>query len=130
VSVRKWILAQGRTYYMAQYSHLPIYIKTYEFIKYIYKIIQQFRKEYKYTLGAEIQYIIWQILDEVIKTNSLPDNQKRDGILKISYLFDKFKIRFRFAYEMNLMTNRKFGVAQKQIEEIGRMIGGWQKWAG
>jgi len=60
----------------------------------------------------------------------LPDNQKRDGILKISYLFDKFKIRFRFAYEMNLMTNRKFGVAQQQIEEIGRMIGGWQKWAG
>jgi len=114
---------------MAQYVHLPIYIKTYEFIKYIYKIIQQFRKEYKHNLGAEIQQILWQILDEVIRTNSLPDSQKIEGIKKISCLFDRFKIRFRFAYELGLMTNHKFGVAQKEIEEIGRMIGGWQKWA-
>ncbi len=114
---------------MAQYSHLPVYIKTYEFIKYAYRVIQQFRKEYKYSLGAEIQEILWQILDGVIKTNSLPDSQKRAGIEKISYLFDKFKIRFRFAFELGLMTNHKFGVAQKEIEEIGKMIGGWKKWA-
>ena len=114
---------------MAQYSHLPIYIKTYEFIKYVYRIIQQFRKEYKYSLGAEIQKILWQILDEVIKTNSLPDSQKITGIREISYLFDKFKIRFRFAYELGLMTSAKFGVAQKEIEEIGKMIGGWSRWS-
>ena len=114
---------------MAQYLHLPIYIKTYEFIKYIYKIIQQFRKEYKHSLGSEIQQIAWQILDEIIKTNSLPDNQKKESIKKISCLFDRFKIRFRFAYELKLMTSHKFGVAQKEIGEIGKMIGGWQKWA-
>ena len=114
---------------MTQYSHLPIYIKTYEFIKYVYRIIQQFRKEYKYSLGAEIQRILWQILDEIIKTNSLPDSQKREGVIKISHLFDKFKIRFRFAYELGLMTGHKFGIAHKEIEEIGRMIGGWKKWS-
>ncbi|MFA5936876.1 MAG: diversity-generating retroelement protein Avd [Candidatus Paceibacterota bacterium] len=114
---------------MAQYLHLPIYIKTYEFIKVIYRIIQQFRKEYKYTLGTELQQIIWRILDEIIATNSLQDNKKKEGIEKISQLFDRFKIRFRFAYEMGLMTSVKFGSAQKEIEEIGKMIGGWQKWA-
>jgi hypothetical protein len=65
----------------------------------------------------------------VVKANSLPDNQKIKSICEISRLFDKFKICFRFAYEMNLMTSRKFSVAQQQIEEIGKMIGGWQKWA-
>ena len=78
---------------MAQYSHLPIYIKTYEFIKLVYRLVQQFRKEYKYTLGTELQQIIWQILDEIIRTNSLPDNEK------------------------------------KEMNEIGKMIGGWIKWA-
>ena len=113
---------------MAQSSHLPIYIKTYEFIKYSHRLVQQFRREYKYTLGAELNELIWQVLDEIIQTNSLPDYQKRDGIKKVSEIFDKFKIRFRFAYEMGLITNLKFGIAQKQIEEIGKMIGGWQKW--
>lgn len=114
---------------MAQYLHLPIYIKTYEFIKFVYRVVQQFRKEYKYTLGAELQQIIWQILDEIIRTNSLPDSEKKEGIKKISQLFDKFKIRFRFAYEISLLTDKKFGIAQKEMEEIGRMIGGWIKWA-
>jgi len=114
---------------MAQYLHLPIYIKTYEFIKFVYRVVQQFHKEYKYTLGTELQQIIWQILDEIIQTNSLPDSEKRKGIEKISQLFDKFKIRFRFAFEIGLLTDKKFGIAQKEMEEIGKMIDGWQKWA-
>ena len=116
---------------MAQYSHLPIYVKTYEFVKLVYRIVRQFRKEYKYTLGAELQRIVWQILDEIIKTNSLPDNQKGEGIEEISRPFDKFKIHLRFAYEIGLMTDKKFGTAQKEMEEIGKMIGGialiWRK---
>jgi hypothetical protein len=114
---------------MAQYLHLPLYIKTYNFIKIIYRIVHQFHKEYKYTLGAELQQIIWQILDEIILTNSLPDNEKKKGIEKISLLFDKFKIRLRFAYEAGLMSGIKFGYVLKEMEEIGCMIGGWQKWA-
>lgn len=114
---------------MAQYSHLPIFIKTYEFIKSVYRIVGQFRKEYKYNLGAELQKIIWEVMDEIIKTNSLTDGEKGEGIEKISRLFDQFKIRFRLAYEIGLMTDKKFGSAQKEMEEIGKMIGGWRKWA-
>lgn len=114
---------------MAQYSHLPLFIRTYEFIKLVYRIVQQFRKEYKFTLGSELQKIIWEILDEIVKTNSLPDSQKKARIEKISQLFDMFKIRFRLAYEVGIMTDKKFGIAQMEMEEIGRMIGGWQKWA-
>ena len=114
---------------MAQFLHLPIYIKTYEFIKLVYRTVRQFRKEYKYALGADLEQIIWQVLDEIIKTNSLPDAEKNKGIEKISELFDKFKIRFRLAYELGLIPAKKFGTAQKEMEEIGKMIGGWQKWS-
>jgi len=114
---------------MAQYSHLPLFIKTYESVKLVYRIVRQFRKEYKYTLGAELQQIIWQILDEIIATNSLPDSDKKGGVEKISRLFDRFKIRFRFAYELGLVSSEKFGKAQTQFEEIGKMVGGWQKWS-
>ena len=57
------------------------------------------------------------------------ERRKRKRIEKISQLFDKFKIRFRFAFEIGLLTDKKFGIAQKEMEEIGKMIGGWQKWA-
>ena len=56
---------------MAQHAHLPIYIKTYEFIKLNYRLVRQFRKEYKYTLGEELQRVLWAMLDEIVRTNSL-----------------------------------------------------------
>jgi hypothetical protein len=114
---------------MAQYAHLTIYIKTYEFIKLNYRIVRQFPREYKYTLGEELQKISWSILDEIISTNSLSDAVKKGGIGKISMLFDMFKIRFRLAYELGLIKDKKFAAAQVQMEEIGKMIGGWAKWA-
>lgn len=91
--------------------------------------MKQFRKEYKYSLGAELEKIIWQILDEIVEANSSPDTEKKVVIQRISGLFDNFKIRFRFAYEIGLIDSGKFGVAQKDMGEIGKMIGGWQKWA-
>lgn len=115
---------------MAQFNHLPIYIKTYEFAKLVYRLVRQFSKEYKYTLGADLQTIIWRVIDEIIKTNSLPNERKKEGIEKISLLFDQFKIRFRFAFEIGLIKDNHFAFAQKQMEEIGKMIGGWGKWAG
>lgn len=114
---------------MAQFSHLPLYVKTYEFVKLVYRTVKQFRKEYKYTLGMELEKMVWEILDEIIDANSLPDTRKEEAVKNVSRLFDKFKIRFRLAYEVGLIPAKKFGTAQTQMEEIGRMIGGWHKWS-
>ena len=114
---------------MSQYQHLPLYAKTYEFIKQVYRTVGQFRKEYKFSLGAELVQLIWTVLDEIIRANDLPDNQKAIAIERIGQTFEKFKIRWRLAYEIRLMTDVKFSIAQKDLEEIGKMIGGWQNWA-
>ncbi|HNU96978.1 MAG TPA: diversity-generating retroelement protein Avd [Candidatus Portnoybacteria bacterium] len=114
---------------MNQRAHLPIYTKTYDFIKLVYQITRQFKREYKYSLGVELEQIAWQMLDEIIKTNYLSDYLKKDGIKTISALFDRFKIRFRFAFEIDLISDKKFAIVQKNIEEIGKMIGGWLDWA-
>lgn len=114
---------------MARYAHLPIFIKTYELVKSVYRTVRQFPKEYKYSLGAEFERIVWEVLDGIVEANSLPDDEKRGRIEKISGIFDGFKIRFRFAHELGLIGDKKFETVQKNIEEIGTMIGGWGKWA-
>lgn len=95
----------------------------------VYRLVRQFRKEYKYSLGAELQSIMWQIVDEIIRTNSLADMDKKAAIKGISMLFDRFKIRFRFSYELGLVSAQKFSTTQASLEEIGKMIGGWSKWS-
>lgn len=114
---------------MSKIEHLPLYAKMYEALKLIYRIIRQFKKEYKFTLGADLQVLSWKVFDGIIFANSLPDSEKLKAIETLSADFDAFKIRFRFAYELKLMGDGKFIEMQHKLEEIGSMIGGWKKWA-
>ncbi len=43
---------------MAQYEHLPIYKKAYDFALYYEKIVRGFSRYHKYTLGTELRQVI------------------------------------------------------------------------
>lgn len=115
---------------MSNLDHLPLYLKFYQFIKFLYGAVRVFPKEYKYSLGADILSITWQCLDSVLEANSLPNQKKKAKLLELSIIFDKLKIRLRVCQELNLISKKQFVHIQVYfIEEIGKMIGGWLKWS-
>ncbi|MEX0982172.1 MAG: hypothetical protein WDZ47_08810 [Bacteroidales bacterium] len=40
---------------MAQYSELPVYKATYDFLLAIFQLIKEFSEEYKYTVGESLK---------------------------------------------------------------------------
>jgi len=61
---------------MSDYQHLPLYLKTYQFVKFLYIMVKSFPKEYKYTLGEDILKLAWVCLDTVLEANLLPNEKK------------------------------------------------------
>ena len=115
---------------MSDFQHLPIYLKTYQFIKFLYKTVKNFPKQYKYTLGENILGLSWKCLDLTIEANSLPNQKKYQKILELSIVFDKLKVRLRMAQELNLISEKLFAHIQiYYAKELGEMIGGWLNWA-
>ena len=111
-------------------QHIPLYYKLYQLIKFLYQRVNNFPKQYKYTLGESILELSWRCLDLVLEANTLPNKEKYPKILELSTTFDKLKIRLRMAQEINLISKRQFVHIQTyDIKEIGEMIGGWLKWA-
>ena len=111
-------------------QHIPLYYKLYQLIKFLYQRVNNFPKQYKYTLGQNILNLSWRCLDLVLEANALPNKEKYPKILELSVIFDKLKIRLRMAQEINLISKRQFVHIQTYyIKEIGEMIGGWLKWA-
>ena len=43
------------------------------------------------------------------------------------YFFDILKFMLQIMWEINLLDNKKYIALSKHLEEIGRMLGGWQK---
>jgi len=115
---------------MKKNEKLTLYIKIYNLTKYVYMMVKNFPKEYKYTLGQEICALSWECLDLLIEANSLPNNRKREKIASLSLSFDKLKMRLRLSQEVGIISSKQFAHIQENfLIEIGTMIGGFLKWA-
>lgn len=115
---------------MLNSQHLPIYLKLYQLIKLLYKVVRSFPKQYKYTLGESLLKLSWQCLDLVLEVNALPNKEKHCKILELSLIFDKLKLRLRMGQELNLISLKQFAHLHTfYIKETGEMIGGWLRWS-
>lgn len=114
---------------MSNLDDLPLYITMYKLLKYLYLLVKNFSKEYKYTLGQDILECAWEVLDGIISANIASNNRKAETILKTSASFDQLKSRLRMAHELKLIAHKQYAYIISQNEEIGKMLAGWYTWA-
>jgi hypothetical protein len=116
--------------FMNNGEEAPIYLKIYLLIKELDKMIVNFPKHQKYTLGNQMMDLVWNCIDLVIEANNVSFYQKKHKISQLSDCFDKLKIRLRMAQELNLISVGQFAHIQNvYMIETGEMIGGWWKWS-
>ncbi len=79
----------------------------------------------KYTLGRKINNLIIEIIELVFLAVNSKENYKI--LKKISIKIDLLKMLIRLAKETKVIDNKKYVLLQKELQEIGRMTGGWIK---
>ena len=105
----------------------PIILKTYELYKTFYSCLEKFPKKDKYTLGAKIETYLLNVLELLILASSSIKDKKLPCVQQASIKFDTLKILIRLAYEVQALDEKKYLALQKYIQEIGKMLGGWQR---
>jgi len=106
-----------------------IYLSLYKFIQYLYCIVRNFPKEYKYTLGADILNLSWKSLDYVIITNSVSNKEKRKYLEKTIAVFNSLKYRLRLSSDLKLFNNKKYAYILESYLEIEKMLNAWLAWS-
>jgi hypothetical protein len=98
--------------------------------KYTYIVLRQYPKSEKYTIAADTRRALWD-LGKSLKRASVTNNKgaKKQFIAQA----DEQRITLNFLVEMGVELKfasvEKFGVFCEKSAEVGRMIGGWLKWA-
>ena len=101
---------------MARYEHLPIYKKAMDLTIYFEKIVRNFSRYHKYTLGSELRQKSRAIVELVIKANSTEERllllielrEKLDGLkvlLRICKEVKAFNSFNSFVYGSNLVID-------------------------
>ncbi len=110
-----------------RYSHLPIFQKTYILTLDIYKITGNFKREYKYTLGQKLKGLGHELLELIIQINNSHDKIRL--LTDLNNKLEALRLHFRLAFELKVISAKRLGQLNLEIENIGQQIGGWQKWA-
>lgn len=96
-----------------------------------YKIWQEFlthfNKNSKYTLGEKIDSIFVQLIELVLAASTLYKNQKIPYVQKAVIKLDSLKFFLQISWEIKALDNKKYIILSGQLDEIGKMLGGWNR---
>ncbi len=108
-------------------NEVPIIRAVYDLYKLYYNYLQLFPKKDKYTLGAKCELYIIDTLELLLAASTVTKQDKKPYLLKANVKFDALKVFLRLAKEIKVLDNKKYLELQNHIQEIGKMLGGWQR---
>lgn len=109
------------------HTTLPIiqrFIQTYKFWD---EFRDNFPKKSRYTLGAKIDQYFLEILELLFTASYLSKEQKLPYLQKASPKLDLLKFLLQISWELKSLDNKKYIILSEQLNEIGKMLGGWSR---
>ena len=78
-------------------------------------------------MGAKIDNYFIEIIELLFIASYLSKQQKPPYLQKANIKLDLLKFFLPILWELKLLDNKKYIIFSESLNEIGRMLGGWQK---
>jgi hypothetical protein len=96
-----------------------------DMIAYGYQALNQFPKSEKYTLAADIKQSMFRLLELIIICNK--KYYKKTTMQELDVELDILRSYVRIAMTLKFLPFKKYEIWSAQLNEIGRLLGGWLK---
>ena len=85
----------------------------------------KFPKKVRFTLSNWIDNLALDFVEHVIDAQYTRD--RKIPIRKANLILDKLRILLRIAHKLTFLPHKQYEYANRQIDEVGRMLGAWGK---
>ena len=106
-------------------QELIIFKKSYDFCKWLFLHTNKFPKSHRFSLAVRIENGMLEFIRCIAIANH------REKKLPILRLADEelvmLRIYIRFCHDMKFISIQSYEYAVKQLDELGKMLGGWIK---
>ncbi|MFA5987882.1 MAG: diversity-generating retroelement protein Avd [Candidatus Paceibacterota bacterium] len=106
---------------------IPIFKKTYELYKEFYSLRNSVARQNRYTIWQRCENLILDILENILWASQLSKTEKLPILEKTSLRLNFLRVFFRLCKEIKVIDNKKYVLLEEDVDEIGRMLGGWIK---
>jgi hypothetical protein len=102
---------------------LPLFIHWEKTLSDILSRTEKFPKRVRFTLSSRIDNLALDILEKIISARYAKD--KSDTLAQASISLEKLRVFLRISHEERHLDNKGFEHVARNIDEAGRMLGGW-----
>ena len=106
---------------------LILFQKSYDFILWLYPLINRLPKHHRTVLGRQIEELGLSILLHVLSANIARGNERKALQLLISEELDKLRILIRLTKDLRFISIKQYTYAAEKVNEIGKILFGWMQ---
>lgn len=106
---------------------LILFQKSYDFLLWLFNLINCVPKSHKIILGQKIENIGLQILTNIISANKAKDAERLNLQEEISTNLDTLRILIRLCKDLHFISVKQYTYAAKNINEIAKIHNSWMK---
>jgi hypothetical protein len=105
---------------------LKIFQKAYDFLIWTKSAVQRFAKVHKYSLGVQLENETIELIRQITRTN-FKRGDKSEFIDECFVRYEIVKVLIRLSMDYKLLTIKQYEFASNELDEIGRLLGGWRR---
>ncbi len=106
---------------------IPIFKKAYDLYMFIYGLRNNIPKQDRYALWLRVEKASLDVLEGILHASALHKEEKKSVLDRTSIDLNMLRMFVRLSKDTKLIEAGKYAKIQQQIDEIGRMLGGWIK---
>lgn len=106
-------------------KELLIAQKVEEMIKYGYVAVRHFPKAERHVLSQELRLSMWRLLRLVVICSKR--YHKKTTLQDLDAELELLRREIRLARDLGVLPFKQYEVWSRQLDEVGRMVGGWIK---
>jgi hypothetical protein len=114
---------------MKDFQDTPIIQKIYDFYRDLYLSVEKMPKKDKYSVGLRAQDITLDLIEAIFAASNSSGKEKVAPLEKAGAKVDLLKLLVRLTCEIKAVDQKKYLNFEEQLQEIGKMIGGWLKYS-
>lgn len=106
----------------------PIFVKTYDLLKWLVPCTLRFPREHRFMLASRIQtngYELQRALLVAVKAGN--PREEAEALRRADVELAELRLNLRLANDLELLEARGYEHACRLTDEVGRLLGGWQK---
>jgi len=106
-------------------KEIAILPKIYDLLLWITPKLDLFPKKYKFIIADKILSNFIKVIELIIEAKYGKD--KKEKIFAINTELEKIRFLIRLSKDLNCITIKDYEYISQNVNEIGKMVGGWMK---